>query len=390
MKLACLPALVLLAAPAAALGTGNVLKVPQDFGTIQAAVDAAADGDTIEIGGGTYLETVVVDGFTSLTLRAKGKVVIDSDAGAAALTLSNCTDCVVEKVRAEDGPGHGILVVASAGCSLEKCRVEDVAGDGIRVEDSTGVTLEKCTVRRPGADGIVLNEGAGALPTDCLLTGNKVFDAGDDGLDFNGTDCVLEKNLVHEPVEDGLDNSGLPSGSGNTVEANKFVKAGAFGVILGGDANVLRGNKVVQCVQRAFHVISGTGHVLEDNTVAKSGNDGVRVEDEASGVSILGNKFRKPGDDGVEVDGPDAVVDGNKVSGAVEDGFEVDGTGGLYTDNKATGCQESGFQISEGTGNTLTGNKAKGNKDFDLLDLQPGLNDIDLEANDFGTVGPSD
>ena len=44
------------------VGTGG-------FATIQEAVDAASNGDTIVVEAGTYVEQVQVEGFTGLTIR---------------------------------------------------------------------------------------------------------------------------------------------------------------------------------------------------------------------------------------------------------------------------------------------------------------------------------
>jgi nitrous oxidase accessory protein NosD len=58
--------LLLAGAPAQA----RSLSVPRDFPTIQAAVDAAAPGDTINVKGGTYNEEVVIG--KDLDLRGAG------------------------------------------------------------------------------------------------------------------------------------------------------------------------------------------------------------------------------------------------------------------------------------------------------------------------------
>ncbi len=385
MLVRCLPLLLAAAAPASALGTGNVIKVPQDFFTIQDAVDAAADGDTIQVGAGTYLETVVIDGFTDLVVRGKGKVVIDSDTGAAALTLSNSTDCVVEKIRAEDGPGHGFLVLSSTDCTLSKCRVENVDGDGVRLDDCTGITVSKCNIRDTGDDSIALAVGSLEPAIDCTVTKNKCRDSGLDGVGVNGTGNLIEKNQVKQAGNEGLDTDETTPGGSNVFLANRVIKPAGVGIRITGTANEARENKVVKSGERAVHVEGGSDHVVEGNKLAKAGNDGIRVESGVNGVSLLDNKVPKAGDDGIEVDGDGATIDGNKISGADEDGFEVDGDDGFYIGNKANGCKVDGFHLSEGSGNTLTQNKAHGNKGFDLNDETGGANTI-AGDNKFGTT----
>jgi hypothetical protein len=54
------------------MAQADILNVPTPYATIQDAVDAAVDGDTIYVCAGTYPETVSVVGFTSLTIKAEG------------------------------------------------------------------------------------------------------------------------------------------------------------------------------------------------------------------------------------------------------------------------------------------------------------------------------
>ncbi len=53
--------------------TKNIIIVPKDQPTIQAAVNSAVDGDMIIVQAGFYNESVQVVGFTSLTIKAEGQ-----------------------------------------------------------------------------------------------------------------------------------------------------------------------------------------------------------------------------------------------------------------------------------------------------------------------------
>ena len=107
---------------AARVPAQTVHLVPQEHPTIQEAVDAAANGDTILVSKGPYLETVTVTGFSNLLLRAKGKVIISPTAGAG-LVLDGCSDCTVQGFRVEGGV-DGFRLTASHDCVLKKCQTE--------------------------------------------------------------------------------------------------------------------------------------------------------------------------------------------------------------------------------------------------------------------------
>ena len=64
--------------------TWNVCSSGCDFTTIQSAVDAASDGDTIELGAETFYENVVVPDGLHCTIRGAGKAETVVDGGGVA------------------------------------------------------------------------------------------------------------------------------------------------------------------------------------------------------------------------------------------------------------------------------------------------------------------
>jgi pectin methylesterase-like acyl-CoA thioesterase len=90
-RLACLTATLLLAATSAWAATRSV---PSQYSTIQAAVNAAASGDTISIANGTYNEQVTIAS-SKTNLRIVGAsqtgVILQAGSGQTALTI-NGTD----------------------------------------------------------------------------------------------------------------------------------------------------------------------------------------------------------------------------------------------------------------------------------------------------------
>ncbi|MEM3011174.1 MAG: hypothetical protein QXE76_05130 [Candidatus Bathyarchaeia archaeon] len=57
--------------------TPNIIRVPQDYPTIQEAINAATSGDTILVAAGTYYEHVIINKTVSLKGEGPNVSVID-------------------------------------------------------------------------------------------------------------------------------------------------------------------------------------------------------------------------------------------------------------------------------------------------------------------------
>ena len=125
--------------------SGATIRVPQDAPTIQAAVDAAAAGDTILVDRGTYPGGVVVPaGKPSLTIRGvdRNAVVFDGagerddaiDVRADGVTLQN--------LSAHDFLKNAFYWDGVTGFTGSYLTVWNVLGYGIYSEDSTGGLIE--------------------------------------------------------------------------------------------------------------------------------------------------------------------------------------------------------------------------------------------------------
>src|SRR5262245_54984398 len=121
------------------------LRVPQEFPTIQAAIDAAPSGDTVEVAPGTYRENLVIA--KSLVLRSTG---------GAALTVI-------------DGGRTGLVVVVMSGSAVQVATIQRsgtvVLGSGTKIAAPTTQTSDALTTQTSDA---LTTQASDALTTQSL------------------------------------------------------------------------------------------------------------------------------------------------------------------------------------------------------------------------------
>ena len=414
---------LILATALAALTTpafADTLKVPQDFETIQAAVDAAAEDDTIAISSGQYTENVVVppakDG---LTITGKGKVFInaqgvpDDDGGGAGdgieiqsnnvtvskLTIRHANDAGIRAgLVTEDGPpppltgitidkvviinsnNAGIDLVADD-CTVKSCTLFG-NGDGLQ-NDGDNASVTKTRVSNDCDAGIDI-EGDDALVDGCTVS--TIEDGG--GVDISGERATVKKCNVSIVDGDGIS---IDSGSGHLVESNRVETTDSSGIDVDGDNSVVQKNAVDSPCSSGIDVY-GSGLVVASNTVTNvpDDEDGIYVDGPGApekdgggsggsvGSTIEKNKVIGAQEDGYNLSVADSTISKNLAqacSGEDEDGFNIEGNGNTIEKNTAKGCDDTGFEI-RGDDNLILKNKSSDNTDNGIF-----ISGVDSTAN---------
>ncbi|HWH33730.1 MAG TPA: right-handed parallel beta-helix repeat-containing protein [Acidimicrobiales bacterium] len=196
-------------------------------------------------------------------------------------------------------------------------------------------------------------------------------------------------------------NDGPPAGGGNGIVLQNAVnskvidnivdRSGGFGGISifndrrvppccpqGAANNLIRGNTVTNANNRAgtvgLSIEAGSGHVIEDNTVAGSASDGIRLSTTVSSTRVRNNEVRTSGRDGIH-------LQENLVTGASADRNLVQG-------NQSGRNTRDGIHV-EGEHNRILGNTALQNGNIDLVDTNVACDMNTWSGNIFGTADPA-
>ena len=161
--------------------------VPDDYATIQAAMDVALDLETIVVRHGTYTEHISFLG-KAITVRSEnGAEVTIIDGGGSGSVVTFDSDEGADSVL--DG-----LAITNGSASH---------GGGIYCDDGTEPTIQDCIIRNNSGSGIYC--GADSSPTidNCIISGN--FGASGGGIVLWGWDseptianCIISNNTAEQ------------------------------------------------------------------------------------------------------------------------------------------------------------------------------------------------
>lgn len=146
------------------------IKVPQDFPTIQAAVDAADEGDTITVSPGLYQENIVIT--KRLTLQGAGAdqvTVVAADPTRPTLVVRLTQGGVVQGFTFTGGY-DGVRVESQAQVQLTGNRIAGNRWDGVEIRGPAQATLENNEIASNGDDGIEVWDYGQAT-----IAKNKIF-----------------------------------------------------------------------------------------------------------------------------------------------------------------------------------------------------------------------
>ncbi len=376
------------------------IRVPDDHGTVQAAVDAAQAGDTVIVRRGNYGEIVGVSKKSDLVIKGEtGASIMDID-----LTYSHRIR--IEKLVVEGSQGGAaIYLYASHDVTIRKCVVRDLAGNGILAEACARLVIEKNTFADCGEAAIRLGHVSSAS-FDARIRKNLITGCGIHGIYLPiAQNALIEKNVVANCDQDGIC---VTSGT-HVIRKNVIADCASHGLEIRTANNLIEKNEVRRADRAGLYVPSGSGNtVLKNNLIdvqvgiAIESDDNLleknRVEDAEHGIAIGNrglaaarnvlrkNRIKDVSEDGIRLHAAvDSTLENNKVEDAGEKGIFLEfGAGHLLYKNRVRDCLNGIVVERVGAGTVLERNKASGSGEWDLhAPFDRGFPSCLLVDNDF-------
>ncbi len=191
---------------------GDVINVPGDQPTIQAAIDAAADGDEIVVAPGTYFENINLLA-KAVTLRSSAgrEVTTIEAAGSGSVIIGTGSNTVIDGFTVTGGNadgrfpnnfGGGMFITGSSPTVMNCTFSENTAefGGGIGIFAASRPILINCIFSGNTAlsgGGLDVVTGFGAVVIRCTFSGNTAERGGGINVSFGSTTvthCVFNGN----------------------------------------------------------------------------------------------------------------------------------------------------------------------------------------------------
>lgn len=233
LSLFALGALLLAGGPASAAtltlatdGADTNDGVQAPFKTLQKAMSAVRDGDTLVIRAGTYTAGSGLQKLSRVTIRGEGEVVLDGTAAQQkdGLEFDGVQNLTLENLKIRNCPRNGIYAYGAHGLTVRRCESSNNGRTGILTGNLSDVLIEDSVCSGNKAEhGIYLSRSGDRLK----VVHNRLFDNQKAGLQINAvqTDNVDRAN----PDQDALSQECLISG--NTVYGNGGVGGAAFNLM---------------------------------------------------------------------------------------------------------------------------------------------------------------
>jgi hypothetical protein len=204
----------------------TILHVGLDkpYNTIQSAIDAAQDGDTVLVHDGTYVENINFQG-KKITVKSENgasNTIIDGNQNGDVVTFNDLSNsikgsAVLDGFTVKNGSSRGIFSCYIS-ATVTNCSISGNEGGGIYLWGAYmgKMTITDCIITENGNDGIFLRQATATI-NNCIISGNV-----GSGF-FNGGDSSW---TIIDSIISGNTGSGIGSNSYSSGDITNCIISG--------------------------------------------------------------------------------------------------------------------------------------------------------------------
>jgi parallel beta-helix repeat protein len=283
------------------LASASTLHVPEDYATIQEAILASSDGDTILVSAGAYYESVDFFGklIVLVSREGPGQTIIQSGGSVVSFMSGEGPQAVLEGFTITGGnapAGGGVLIVSSSptikGNTIAgnlAANTADASGGGIYLEDSNSLVE---------GNSIVGNGVCCFDPLPHYARGGAVYCTG-------GSPVFANNRIERNYTSTTWSNVGIAGGVCDYSAAAVFLN------------NIIAGNYSLSgSAQSGGAGVVSTSGTFVNNTIAGNEDEGIN-----GGATIINSIIADNNDEG----GPQIIATGSVLYSDVEGGWPGEG-----------------------------------------------------------------
>ena len=221
------------------VGPTATLDVPGTYASIQAAINAAGNGDFIRVAAGVYSENILIDS-KNFSLRGAG---IGQSIILGSVRIYDTSETSFEGFTVKGGGIH----VRNSPVRITGNEIIDSPSAGLWLENCFNVVISDNIIRNNGKEGILVDDSSGVIGS------STVADNKTDGIVINNSSPTLLDNTVTSNARDGIAIRGFISLSAPLLLANVIRENGGASnydiICFGGDTNPTgTGNTFDRCI----------------------------------------------------------------------------------------------------------------------------------------------
>jgi parallel beta-helix repeat protein len=323
--------------------SGKTIIVPDDYSTIQEAINHSYDGDIIQVKAGIYYENVVVDKSVSIIGEDKDETIVDGSGSGHIFEVITYDVQILGFTIQHTNLGSAGVKIKSNNFMIKDNVIKE-CGDGICLYFSSGSIIENNSIR-DNSFGIYLDTA-----NNCKINNNRII-KNEDGIGFWMSSNLKIKN-------NNLENNSVTGilylwSNKNIFDNNNISYNSDIGFqLFNSDKNIIKGNtldnnigdgiafqkskdnKILRCIFTDNNNGVSLRFYSDNNTI--SGNN---INNNYCGIGLFSTCY--------------TIIQGNNITGNNQNGILIDSSSDNHIANSIFNKNEIGVSLQDSKYNTI-------------------------------------